>query len=116
MKTTTFSLANLANLTNLTDTDISRLLAECQQELERREYRRTAERKRWVEYCYYGFVSHPNASHIQMGDTTVVAVYSRIKGIVMGTARPVHGDTFDKAVGIAVAYAKAIGIQVPDYI
>ena len=34
----------------------------------------------------------------------------------MGTARPVHGDKFDKAVGIAVAYAKAIGIQVPDYI
>ena len=110
MKTTTFSV------TNLTDTDISRLLAECQRELERRENQRTTERKRWVESCYYGFMSHPNASLIQMGDVIVVAVYSRVKGIVMGTARPVHGDKFDKAVGIAVAYAKAIGVPVPDYI
>ena len=110
MKTTTFSV------TNLTDTDISRLLTECQRELERRENQRTAERKRWVESCYYGFMSHPNASLIQMGDVIVVAVYNRVKGIVMGTARPVHGDKFDKAVGIAVAYAKAIGVPVPDYI
>lgn len=110
MKTTTFSV------TNLTDTDISRLLAECQRELERRENQRTTERKRWVESCYYGFMSHPNASLIQMGDVIVVAVYNRVKGIVMGTARPVHGDKFDKAVGIAVAYAKAIGVPVPDYI
>ena len=110
MKTTTFSVSNL------TDTDISRLLAECQRELERREHQRTAERKRWIESCYYGFMSHPNASLIQMGDVIVVAVYSRTKGIVMGTARPVHGDKFDKAVGIAVAYAKAIGVQVPEYI
>ena len=110
MKTTTFSV------TNLTDTDISRLLAECQRELERREHQRTAERKRWIESCHYGFVSHPNASFIQMGDVIVVAVYNRTKGIVMGTARPVHGDKFDKAVGIAVAYAKAIGLRVPDFI
>ena len=110
MKTTTFSV------TNLTDTDISRLLAECQRELERRENQRTAERKRWIESCHYCFVSHPNASLIQMGDVIVVAVYNRVKGIVMGTARPVHGDKFDKAVGIAVAYAKAIGVPVPDYI
>lgn len=110
MKTTTFSL------TNLTDSDLSRLLAECQQEIDRREQHRTAERKRWIESCYYGFMSHPNASFIQMGDATVVAVYSRNKGTVMGTARPVHGDTFNQAVGIAVAYAKAIGVPVPDYI
>lgn len=110
MNFTTFSVSNL------TDTDISRLLAECQRELEKREQHRAIERKRWVESCYYGFMSHPNASLIQVDDVTVVAVYSRVKGVVMGTARPVHGDKFDKAVGIAVAYAKAIGIQVPDYI
>ena len=110
MKTTTFSVINL------TDTDISRLLAECQRELERREQHRATERKRWVESCYYHFMSHPNASLIQMGDVIVVAVYSKNKGIVMGTARPVHGDTFDMVVGTAVAYAKAIGVPVPDYI
>jgi hypothetical protein len=110
MKTTTFSV------TNLTDTDISRLLAECQRELERREHQRTTERKRWVESRYYDFLSHPNASSIQTNDVTVVAVYSRAKGVLMGTARPVHGDTFDRVIGIAVAYAKAIGTPVPDYI
>ena len=110
MKTTTFSV------TNLTDTDISSLLAECQRELERREHQRTVERKRWIESCYYGFMSHPNASLVQIGDVIVVAVCSKTKGIVMGTARPVHGDKFDTVVGIAVAYAKAIGVQVPKYI
>ena len=110
MKTTAFSI------TNLTDSDISRLLEECQHELERREQHRTTERKRWIESCYYGFLSHPNASFIQRGDVIVVAVYSRTKGVVIGTARPVHGDKFDRAVGIAVAYAKTIGVTVPDYI
>jgi hypothetical protein len=110
MKTTTFSV------TNLTDTDISRLLAECQRELERREERRTAERQRWIDGYYYAFISHPNASLTQVGDVIVVAVYSKTKGLVMGTARPVHGDTFDMVAGTAVAYAKAIGVPVPDYI
>lgn len=110
MKTATFSV------TNLTDTDISRLLTECQRELEQRKHRRTAERKRWIESYYYDFMSHPNASLVQIGNVIVVAVYSSTKRIVMGTARPVHGDKFDTAVGIAVAYAKAIGVQVPEYI
>ena len=110
MKTATFSVSNLTN------TDLSNLIAECQREINRREQHRTTERKRWVESCYYGFMSHPNASFTQVGDVIVVAVHSRNKGIVMGTARPVHGDKFDKAVGIAVAYAKAIGVPVPDYI
>lgn len=82
MKTTTFSVSNL------TDSDISRLLTECQRELDRREHLRTTERKRWVESCYYGFMSHPNASLIQMGDVTVVAVYSRTKGGRNGYCTP----------------------------
>ena len=110
MKTTTFSL------TNLTDYDISRLLEECQREQIRRENRRQAERKEWIEGMYYAFMAHPHATSIQVDNVTVVSVFNRNIGMRMATARPVHGDTFDRAVGIAVAYAKATGMTIPDFI
>ena len=110
MKTTTFSV------TNLTDTDISRLLAECQRELERREQHRATERQRWVDDYYYAFINHPNATAIQVGDTTVVAAYGRNTGMHIGTAKPVHGDVFNREVGLAVAYAKAFNAIIPDFI
>ena len=110
MKTTSFSL------TNLTDSDLSRLMSECHAEQKRREERRAAERRKWVDGYYYAFLSHPNATAIQVGDTTVVAVYTRNTGMHIGTAKPVHGDVFNREVGVAVAYAKACGSQIPDYI
>lgn len=110
MKTTTFSVANL------TDTDISRLLAECQRELERREHNRTIERQRWIDGMYYAFLAHPNATSIQVDKVTVVSIFNRNTGMRMATARPVHGDKFNREVGVAVAYAKTLGMTVPDYI
>ena len=110
MKTTTFSL------TNLTDSDISRLLEECQREQTRREQHRQAERKKWIEGMYYAFVAHPNATAIQVDNVTVVSIFNRNTGMHMATARPVHGDTFNRAVGVAVAYANAIGMTIPDFI
>lgn len=110
MKTSTFSVSRL------TDSDISRLLEECQREQTRRQQQRQAERKKWIEAMYYAFMAHPNASSIQVGDVTVVSVFNRNTGMRMATARPVHGDTFDRAVGVAVAYAKAIGAAIPSYI
>jgi hypothetical protein len=108
MKTTTFSL------TNMTDSDISRLLEECQREQTLRQ--RQTERKNWVKDVYYAFLTHPNATSIQVDNVTVVSVFNRNTGMQMATARPVHGDTFDRAVGVAVAYAKAIGMTIPDFI
>ena len=110
MKTTTFSVANL------TDTDVSRLLAECQRELEKREQSRGIKRQRWLDDMYCAFMGHPNATSVWVDDVTVVSVFSRNFGLRMGTARPVHGDKFNREVGIAVAYAKATGTSVPDYI
>lgn len=110
MKTTTFSL------TNLTDADLSRLLIECGLEQARREERRTAERQKWIDGYYYAFLNHPNATAIQVGDTTVVAVYARNTGMHIGTAKPVHGDVFNREVGLAVAYAKAFDTIIPDFI
>ena len=110
MKNSTFSL------TNLTDSDISRLLEDCQREQTRRQVHRETERKKWVDSMYCSFMDHPNASSIQADNVTVVSVFNRNTGIRMATARPVHGDTFDRAVGVAVAYAKAIGATIPDFI
>lgn len=110
MKPTTFSL------TNFTDSDLSRLLEECQRELTRREQHRQAERKKWVDSMYYAFLTHPNATCIQMDDVTVVSVFNRNAGMRMATARPVNGDAFDRVVGAAVAYAKAIGVTIPSFI
>lgn len=110
MKTTTFSL------TKLTDAELSRLMSECNTEQKRREELRTIERNKWVEGYFHAFLNHPNATVIQVDDTTVVAAYAHNTGMHIGTAKPVHGDVFDKKVGIAVAYAKAFGTEVPDFI
>ena len=80
------------------------------------EERRATERQRWVDGYYYAFLNHPNATSIQVGDTTIVAVYARNTGMHIGTAKPVHGDVFNREVGLAVAYAKAFDTVIPDYI
>jgi hypothetical protein len=104
------------SLSNLADSDLFRLAAECAMEQERRERKRKEERQKWVDGYYYAFLSHPNTTSIQVGDTTIVAVYTRNTGMHIGTAKPVHGDVFNREVGIAVAYAKATGTAIPDYI
>ena len=103
-------------LSRLTDGDLSRLLTECMMEQERRERKRAEKRQKWVDGYYYAFLNHPNATAIQVGDTTVVAAYARNTGMHIGTAKPVHGDVFNREVGLAVAYAKAFGDIIPDYI
>ena len=107
---------NSFSLSNLTDSDLFRLMSECRTEQKRREERKAAERQKWVDGYYYAFINHPNATAIQVGDTTVVAAYARNTGMYIGTAKPVHGDVFNREVGIAVAYAKAFGGQIPDFI
>ena len=107
---------NSFSLSNLTDADLSRLMSECRTEQKRREERRAAERQKWIDGYYYAFINHPNATAIQVGDTTVVAVYARNTGMHIGTAKPVHGDVFNREVGIAVAYAKALNTSIPEFI
>ena len=107
---------NSFSLSNLTDSDLSRLATECTMERERRERKRKEERQKWVDGYYYAFLYHPNATAIQVGDTTVVAVYGRNTGMHIGTAKRVHGDVFNREVGLAVAYAKAFGDTIPDFI
>ena len=110
MKTTTFSLSNL------TDSDLRNLRFAVAEEISKRERKREEERQRWIDGYYYAFLNHPNATAIQVGDTTIVAAYARNTGMHIGTAKPVHGDVFNREVGLAVAYAKAFGDTIPDYI
>lgn len=109
MKTT-----NTFDLSKLTNNDLSKLIVECMMEQERRE--REEERDRWIGGYYCAFLNHPNASVVHVGETTVLALWSRNLGLKMATATPVHGDVFDHHTGVAVAYAKAVGDEIPDYI
>ena len=112
MKTTT----NSFSVSRLTDSDLRNLSFAVAEEMSKRERKREAERQKWIDGYYFAFLNHPNASAVQVGETTVVAFWSRSLGLRMGTATPVHGDVFDHDIGIAVAYAKAVGDKVPSYI
>ena len=111
MKTiNTFSLSKLA------DSQLSRLLAECSMEQARREKARRTSRKDWIHEHYSAFMRHPNASYKVLGKTVVVSVYDRYAGIHMGTTTPHGEDKFELSTGIAVAYAKACGERIPDFV
>lgn len=110
MKTTTFSLSNL------TDTDLSNLFNSCATELQKRADQHTKRRTEWIQSHYWGFVNHSNASIQITGKRTIIALYSRYDGVRIGTSYPINGDVYDETIGIAVAYAKAMGERIPKYI
>lgn len=107
---------NTFSLTNLTDTDLANLARELHTEQCRRADAKERIRKEWTREHYYAFLSHPNATSIQIGETTVVAMYTHSLGIQIGKATPVHGDVFDKNIGIAVAFAKANNEVIPSFV
>lgn len=107
---------NSFSLSKLTDNELLTLASNICEERQRRERKRKEERDRWVDGYYYACLNNPNASVVHVGETTVVALWSRNLGLRMGTATPVHGDVFDHNTGIAVAYAKAVGDKIPDFI
>ena len=100
-------------LGNMTDADLENLYLSAQAERIRRadnKRKRTA----WVNKYYTQYqTSIANAKRI--GETTVVAV-KWMNDIRIGVATPVNGDKFDARTGIAVAYAKACGERIPDFV
>ena len=116
MKTTTYNRTPYS-LANLTDTDLANLAKELNAEQSRRAEAKERRRREWIDGHYSAFLNHPNATSIQVGETTVVALYHRNHGGVhIGKATPVHDDKFNRDVGIAVAYAKANGEEIPYFI
>ena len=110
MKITTFCVFNL------TDTDLSNLFNSCAIELQKRADQRTKRRTKWIQRYYWCFVNQSDTSIQIIGNRTIIALYNQYDGVRIGTSYPVHGDTYDKTTGIAVAYAKAIGEDIPEYI
>ena len=101
------------SLESMTDKDLDELYLSAQAERIRRadnKRKRTA----WVNKYYHQYqLSIANSKRI--GETTVVAV-KWMNGIRIGVATPVNGDVFDAPTGIAVAYAKACGESIPDFV
>lgn len=100
----------------LTDPDLAALLKACADEMASRKERNAKKRERWIENRYSEFVRRHNAERLIVGKRTIVAVYDNYNGVLIGTSYPIRGDEYDVRAGIAVAYAKAIGMEIPDYI
>lgn len=100
-------------LETMTDADLENLYLSAQAERIRREDNKR-KRTAWVNKYYRQYqLSVANSKRI--GDTTVVAV-RWMNNVTIGVATPVNGDKFDVHTGIAVAYAKACGESIPDFV
>lgn len=103
-------------VSRLTDSDLVTLFNACASEMTVREKKKAIKRKEWIDVWYTEFMNRHDTVFITRGELTIVATYDELHGICIGTSYPVHGDKYDDKTGIAVAYAKAIGIAIPDFI
>lgn len=101
-------------LSKWSDVDLAELRHLICEETCNRERKRREARQNWI-YRYAQEAYHRGNHEIVNGNTVVVAVCQN-GHIVMGKSTPIKGDRFDLDTGVAVAYAKAVGIRVPDFI
>lgn len=108
--------ANSFSLDTLDDEFLNILYADVCREVNARAEAKAAKevkRAQWVRQMCDNYLRHPNSTYMQIGEITVVSVYSRYDGLCIGRARPVNGDEYNPEVGIAVAFAKVCGESVP---
>lgn len=105
---------NSFSLSKLTDADLFKLATECIMEQERRAHQRKEKRIQWIA-SHIRQYKNSTANHEVVGETVVVAVrwYDHI---AIAKATPINGDVFDLDTGIAVAFAKAMGERIPEFI
>ena len=96
-----------------TDIDLRTLLEAVQDEIARREDARKRRRKEWIEH--YSWEAYHRGAIEVVGETVVVAVWKN-GSIHIAKTHPNKGDEFDMETGVAVAYCKAVGMRVPDFI
>ena len=108
MKTTHFSLSLLS------DEELMELASNCCEERQRRERQRKEKRLQWIT-SHIRQYKNSTANHEVVGKTVVVAVRWHDQ-IAIAKATPINNDVFDLDTGIAVAFAKAMGERIPDYI
>ena len=114
MRTTTNNCA--FSVSRLTDSDLVTLFNACASEMASREERKVKQREHWIDMWYAEYLNYYDTDCLVVGKRTIVATYDEYNGLRIGTSYPIHGDEYDARTGIAVAYAKAIGIAIPDYI
>lgn len=100
----------------LSDPELVSVWTSATNELARREEARKRRREEWIRDYHFAFQRHPNATYKVLGETVVVSVYDRCSGIHIGTTTPSGKDKFELSTGIAVAFAKAVGERIPEFI
>jgi hypothetical protein len=106
-------MSNQFCVSKYTDSDLQALQKAVQSEIAKRENDRRRSREEWIRR-YYDGACHRAAIEV-IGKSVVVAVI-RNGSIHMAKTQPVKGDVFDMRTGVAVAYCKAMGLRVPDFI
>lgn len=107
---------NYNSISLATDEELRTLLINIHEELGQRRAEKARQREYWVKAKVRAYMAHPNADAIFVGNRTIVSLFNKNTGVLIGTSYPIHGDVFDRDVGIAVAYAKAMGEAIPDFI
>ena len=101
-------------LSKWSDEDLAELRHLICKENCNRERKRREARQNWI--CRYAQEAYHHGNHeVINGNSVVVAVYQN-GHIVMGKSTPIKGDKFDLDTGVAIAYAKAVGVCIPDFI
>ena len=101
-------------LSRLSDCMLATLQQDVNEEIRRREVQKQKARKDWVSNKVREF--HLRAGSYMKMDTTVVVAVRHGGSVKVAKTTPVKNDKFDLEVGVAVAYAKACGDPIPDYI
>ena len=101
-------------LSKWNDSDLDELRSLINEEANARERKRREARKMWIENYYTQF-QRCYGDYKVIGNTVVIAL-AWMGNVKMATATPVKGDVFDLRTGIAVAYAKACGERIPEFI
>lgn len=101
----------------LDDKSLSVLYVNLTREINARAEAKAAKRGAWVRAMVNRYLYHSHSASKRIGEITIVSVYDDYyNGVSIGTSRPVNNDKFNEDVGIAVAFAKAVGEPIPDYI
>jgi hypothetical protein len=101
-------------LSKWSDADLAELRQLICEETCARERKRKRLRYEWVN-TYMELFRANRGEYTRIGDTIVAAAHCGWS-IGIGKSTPNNGDVFDLNTGIAVAYAKALGEKIPDFI
>lgn len=97
-----------------TDEEFGHMASLFADECVRRTKERKEMRRRWIDRQLRRY-NQLDGAHKCIGNTVIVAI-SQMGPAQIGVATLAKGDTYERRTGIAVAFAKAIGETVPDYI